>query len=691
MKPLGQFKSKRDSVQSFCGNAFKEGNKYDRFSTGSRLYAAMVFLSLALAACGGGSGGGGVSGVSSGTSSISGVVQGGGTAIVGSKVTLYSANGAGVAPTVLGYDDQTDSNGKYKFGFTPPSSGHLLYVVATGGVTSPGASPNSNINLMNIVGVSAPGFSPPPAVAVNEATTVVVAYEAQKVGANLTTTSISGTSTAFTTLYNNVSGDIDLSTGQIPLNTNLNSTVLNNVIDPLANGYETCVNNASLCAATTPPTLTEVETALSDYVASSSTALISTIGSTSGSYTAPTASTGSGTLLGILVTATLNSSNNATLETYPFTEAGTIPSSAPTTTLPIASGQIPTGGGFDSSFNVYAVVTVNSTDTSATVTLYNFDPTNGFGTAINSQTMTASSGNTCSGGGSINPSVHFVGLFCSGTASPQICLYSYNASGLQSCIQPTIPSSVNTNNIRGDNQLNFLWLRSRTSTSSSTSYSYSGVFQPTYSQSSITFGSETTFGPVNFSVPSPNATDFGVDNNYGLIFYSAYCSSSSCSSEPLDVLSFNTSTGVVGSSVNSSQTLTGGNIVNATLSSNSGDYSSVDSTDQLFFMENFSSGISIIPYSYNSSGTVTALTALSLSSVSSPNGNSDATIDPNSHFIFLPEGSSSTATGIETILYNNSGITSEVSSPISLPSGQLVPSCSSSCNNVPNFIFDAVN
>jgi hypothetical protein len=401
--------------------------------------------------------------------------------------------------------------------------------------------------------------------------------------------------------------------------------------------------------------------------------------------------------LGTLVTATVDSSNNnATLETYPFTAAGTIPASAPSTTLAIPSGQFPVGGGFDSSFDVYAVITVNSTNTSETVTLYNFNPTNGFGSSINSQTLTASSGNNCYGGGGINSSVHSIMLACTGTSSAQICLYYYGASGFQSCIQPSIPSSVNTNNLRGDNQLNFLWARSKTTTSTSTAYSYSGVYQTTYSPSSISLGSETTFGPVNFTISSANATNFGIDNNYGLIFYSAYCNSSSCpSAEPLDVLTFNTTTGVIGSSVNSSQTLPGNsNLLNPSLSSNSGDYSDVDSTDQLFFLETFSnSGIAFTPYQYDSSGSVTALGSFSPPSLTSPNGNASGIIDPNSHFLFIPEGSSNTANGIETILYNKSGVISGVSNTIALPSGQFVPSCiSSSCgNSTPNFVFDAVN
>ncbi len=674
-----------------------DSKKNALFASWQRNSIAMLFA-LSLAACGGGSGGsggsgGGVSGISSGSSSISGVVQGGATGIVGSRVVLYETNGT-QSPIQLGYQNQTNSSGSYKFGFTPPAtSGHLLYVVASGGSTAPGSAPNPNINLMNIVALS--GGSIPSTINVNEVTTVVVAYEAKNAGVTLSSnTSISGASSNITTLFNNVDGDINPSTGQILYNGNLSSSVISSVIDPLANGYETCVNNSSLCASTTttPPSLSNVETALSDYIANNSTSLISTIGSTSGSYSPPTPTTGSSTLLGTLVTATVDSSNNATLETYPFTAAGTIPTSSPSTTLAIPSGQFPVGGGFDSSFNVYAVITVNSTNTSETVTLYNFNPTNGFGSEINSQTLTASSGNTCNGGGGINSSEHSTGLFCSGTASPQMCIIFYNASGLQSCISPTIPSSINTNNIRGDNQLNFLWVRSRTVGSSSTAYSYSGVFQPTYSSSSISLGSETTFGPVNFSVASTNPTNFGVDNNYGLIFYSAYCNSSSCSSEPLDVLTFNTTTGVVGSTVNS-QTLPGnGNLLNSSLSSNSGDYSSVDSTEQLFFLETYSSGIGFTPYGYSSSGTVTALTATPTLTFSSPNGNTNGMIDPNSHFIFVPEGSSSTANGIETILYNKSGVTSEVSNTIALPSGQLVPSCSSSsCNNTPNFMFDAVN
>lgn len=691
MKPLFDYKRGRPCVQMAGEKRCQESNGNRNFSAWKLSSIAMVFV-LSLAACGGGSGGGGggtTGGVTAGTTTLSGTVTGG-PGIINSAVSLYMTNGT-QAPSPLG-TTQSLSDGSYVIHYSSPTtSGHLLYVVASGGQTSSTGSANTNINLVSIVGLS--GETLPSKVVVNELTTSAVAYAAAAAGLSLNGTSISGSSSALLNLNTQISNIINPVSGTISSSTALSSANQSDLLD-LANGMETCVLSASSCTGTFAGTLSNIETAAANLVTNNTTApiTVSSVGSTSGSFsTASNASANAATLLGTLITATVDSSNNAELETYPFTAAGTIPAVSPTTTVSMPSGQLPAGGGFDSSFNVYAVVTVNAAGTSESVTLYNYNPTNGFGSVINSQTLTALSGNTCNGGGGINPLTHALFMSCSGSAGQQNCLYFYDASGLQSCFQPTFPSSVNSNSILGDNGLNFVWVRSRTQTTGSTAYSFSGVFSPIYSSSSVSVGAETSFGPVNFTVPSQYATNFGVDNSYGLLFYSAYCGSGPCTSEPLDVLTFNTSTGVISSNVNSSQSLAGNNIVSSSLSSNSGETSAVDSTEKLFFMESYTSGISFTPYNYNSSGTVTALTALTLSSFSSPNGNSNAMMDPNSRFIFVPEGTSNTATGVETVLYNNTGTISDVLSTISLPSGQLVPSCSSNCNNEPNFMFDAVN
>ena len=656
----------------------------------SRLFPAFVLLLVAsLAACGGGSGGGGgggsSAGVSTGTSQISGTVQGGLTGIANALMELCEAQPSG-PPLTLG-NGYSDSNGNYTIKYNAPSTpGLLLYVVA-----KPGNSGNNNLNLLNVVGLS--GNTPPSKVVVNELTSVATIYEAVENGLNVSGLSLSGSGSNITAFNNGVSNLIVPSLGTLSTTTTVSSTDQSNLFD-LANGLENCINNTSSCSGSTPPNLSNIETATSNLISGSTTGpTVTTVGSATGTFSPTTnASTNSGTAIGTLVTANVGSSGNYTLETFPFSATGSISSSSPSSSIAIPSGQNPVGGGFDSSYNVYAVETGNST--SETVTLYNYNPTTGFGSAINSVTLNATSGNTCNGGGGINPSTHTAFSSCAGSTSPQFCIYFYNASGLQPCVQPSIPSSTNTNYLRGDNQLDLLWLRTVTQNSTSSTYSYSGVYKPSYSSSSVSLGTETTFGPVSFTVPTTSPSTIGFDNTNGLIFVSAYCNSNSCTTQPLQVLTFNTSTGVINSTIPSPQTLNGQNPLNPSLSSNSGNSSSIDQTDQIFFLESFSSGITFNPYSYNSSGVVTSLTPTTISSITSPNGNTNAMLDPTSHIIFVPEGSSSTANGIEALPYNTTGILTPTPtpSPIAPASGLTVPSCSgSNCNNIPNFLFDAVN
>lgn len=672
-----------------------EGNRSSRkFFNISQIFSATVLvLTASLAACGGGSGGGGgggsSAGVSTGTSQISGTVQGGLTGIANALMELCEAQPSG-PPLTLG-NGYSDSNGNYTIKYNAPSTpGLLLYVVA-----KPGNSGNNNLNLLNVVGLS--GNTPPSKVVVNELTSVATIYEAVENGLSVSGLSLSGSGSNITAFNNGVSNLIVPSLGTLSTTTTVSPTDQSNLFD-LANGLENCINNTSSCSGSTPPNLSNIETATSNLISGSTTGpTVTTVGSATGTFSQTTnASTNSGTAIGTLVTANVGSSGNYTLETFPFSATGSIPSSSPSSSLPIPSGEYPRGGGYDSSYNVYVVTTNNSSNSTQTVTLYNYSPTTGFGSLINSVTLTATTGNTCNGGGGVDTTTHSAFAGCFGSSSPQMCIYFYNASGLQPCVQPSIPSSINTQNIRGDNQLDLLWVRTETSNSTSTTDSYSGVFKPTYSSSSISLGTETNFGPVSVIIQSPNQSTFGYDNTYGLIFISAYCPTGSCTSEPLQILTFNTSTGVISSSIPSAQTLTGQNLLNYSLSSNSGDSSSIDQTDHIFFLEGFTSGITLYPYSYNSSGTVSSssLTGYTSTTLTTPNGNTNAMIDPNSHIVFIPVGSSTTASGILALPYNTTGILTSTSSTsnITPASGLSVPSCSSSnCNNIPNFLFDAVN
>jgi streptogramin lyase len=103
---------------------------------------------------------------------VTGVLHGGQAPITGSTLTLFSAGvPASATPTQLG-TTTTDGKGNFTFaGFTCPSSGALIYVVAAGGNAGGGVNPA--IKLMAALG---PCGSLPPSVVINELTTVAAVY-----------------------------------------------------------------------------------------------------------------------------------------------------------------------------------------------------------------------------------------------------------------------------------------------------------------------------------------------------------------------------------------------------------------------------------------------------------------------------------------------------------------------------------
>ena len=100
---------------------------------------------------------------------LAGNVQGAGSPIAGSTVTLYAASDGAPAKLAQG---NADNNGtfKLKFGQVPKDS--VLYVVAKGGTPKAGAvkGPNDAIGLMAVLGTTLPKK-----VTVNEFTTIASA------------------------------------------------------------------------------------------------------------------------------------------------------------------------------------------------------------------------------------------------------------------------------------------------------------------------------------------------------------------------------------------------------------------------------------------------------------------------------------------------------------------------------------
>ena len=143
-----------------------------------------------------GCGGGGESGAAPqpnapNNSAISGTIMGGRQPIVGSKVYVFDASGnSNVAPMQIA-SATTGSNGTFSITSftTPPSNGDLIYVVALGG--DAGGGTNANASLMSVAGVwGSGGFANN--VQVNELTTVASASQLVNVMAQVSCTSIAG-------------------------------------------------------------------------------------------------------------------------------------------------------------------------------------------------------------------------------------------------------------------------------------------------------------------------------------------------------------------------------------------------------------------------------------------------------------------------------------------------------------------
>jgi hypothetical protein len=131
---------KRDSVQNFGTKASTDEKKYQVFPNGSKLYVAMMFFALSIAACGGGSGGGGAA-----TAALKGQVTDG--PIANADVFITSGAPYGVSGFNLLGKTTADSNGNYSLTVTPP--GGTVPVFVTGEGTN---SAGDNVQLSSYVG-----------------------------------------------------------------------------------------------------------------------------------------------------------------------------------------------------------------------------------------------------------------------------------------------------------------------------------------------------------------------------------------------------------------------------------------------------------------------------------------------------------------------------------------------------------
>ena len=185
---------------------------------------------------------------------LTGNVQGAGSPVAGSTVTLYAASEGAPAQLAQG---KTDANGAFKlnFGQTPRDS--VLYLVAKGGTPKAAASkgPKDVIALMTLLGTSLPKT-----VTINELTTVASAFTAARF---INGEAISGKSLGLKIAAGNTSNLVDPVTGGWgkvlldPINSTQTTTLAN--LDTLGSLISACFTvanddwRARFFKAATPP------------------------------------------------------------------------------------------------------------------------------------------------------------------------------------------------------------------------------------------------------------------------------------------------------------------------------------------------------------------------------------------------------------------------------------------------------
>jgi hypothetical protein len=210
--------------------------------------------------------------VTSVPTAFSGKVMAGSLPLIGATVKVYTAGttGNGSTPTLLGAATTTDANGAFGIasGYTCPSNGSLVYIVATGGHVGANGASNAASVLMTSPGACGTIVSNPSFI-VNELTTVASAYAFAQflgTGAQLgaSSTNTTGITLAAGTLANlvNVSTGTGIgagfpATGTSPI-AKLDSlaNVLNACVVSSGTGSAACSGLFSAVTAKTPPTNT---------------------------------------------------------------------------------------------------------------------------------------------------------------------------------------------------------------------------------------------------------------------------------------------------------------------------------------------------------------------------------------------------------------------------------------------------
>lgn len=154
---------------------------------------------------------------------VSGAVQGSGSPIEASAVTLYAATTT--TPKILD-QDITDENGFFNLS-TAQGQDQVLYIVAKGGIplASKGNGPNECISLITVL-----GSQPPKNVVINEMTTIASVWTCCQF---LNGDALSGPEPGLSIAAGNVPNFVNLSTGgygntiQDPLNSNQTTTMTN--------------------------------------------------------------------------------------------------------------------------------------------------------------------------------------------------------------------------------------------------------------------------------------------------------------------------------------------------------------------------------------------------------------------------------------------------------------------------------
>ncbi len=184
---------------------------------------------------------------------LAGTVQGAGSPIAGSTVTLYAA-GTG-APTQLA-QGKTDDTGAFKLEVGEPPADSVLYVIAKGGTAkaAAGKGPNEAIALLAVL-----GGAPPKKVTVNELTTVASVFTAARF---INREAISGKPLGLKIAAGNTPNLVDPETGSWgniildPLNSTQTTTLANlNTLGSLISAFATVADDdwrARFLKAATP-------------------------------------------------------------------------------------------------------------------------------------------------------------------------------------------------------------------------------------------------------------------------------------------------------------------------------------------------------------------------------------------------------------------------------------------------------